>query len=72
MLSLIYFREKPGDPEWNVLEDRKIPFLLNFSQCKLLLNDFYPVIEHTSTVLKRDPGIDDFIILFISMIINSQ
>ena len=51
-----YFREKPGDPEWEKLEDMKTPFLLNFCQCKLSLGEFYPVIEHASTVLKREPG----------------
>ncbi|XP_033748310.1 AH receptor-interacting protein-like isoform X2 [Pecten maximus] len=55
MLEQLVLKEKPGDKEWAVLEDMKTPFLLNFSQCKLLLNDFYPVIEHTSTVLSRDP-----------------
>jgi len=34
----------------------KIPFLLNFAQCQLLLSDFYPAIEHTTEVLKKDPG----------------
>ena len=34
----------------------KVPFLLNYAQCKLFLKDYYPVIEHASTVLKRDPG----------------
>lgn len=34
----------------------KIPFLLNFAQCQLLLGDFYPAIEHTTEVLKKDPG----------------
>ncbi|XP_069135349.1 AH receptor-interacting protein-like [Argopecten irradians] len=55
MLEQLVLKEKPGDKEWAVLEDMKTPFLLNFSQCKLLLNDFYPVIEHTTTVLSRDP-----------------
>ncbi|KAL4223132.1 Aryl-hydrocarbon-interacting protein-like 1 [Mactra antiquata] len=54
LLEQLVMKEKPGDPEWNEIEDQKIPFLLNFSQCKLLLNDYYPVIEHTTTVLKRD------------------
>jgi hypothetical protein len=56
MYNFYIFREKPGEPEWNNLEDMKIPFLLNYAQCKLFLHDYYPVIEHTSTVLKRDPG----------------
>lgn len=33
----------------------KIPFLLNFAQCKLLQNDFYPVIEHCTTVIDTEP-----------------
>ena len=55
-LFIILSREKPGDPEWHTLEDKKIPFLLNFCQCKLSLGEYYPVIEHTTTVLKREPG----------------
>lgn len=31
--------------------------MLNYAQCKLLVNDFYPVIEHCSEVLEIDPGI---------------
>ena len=49
-------REKPGDEEFVKLDEMKIPFLLNFAQCQLLLNDFYPAIEHTTEVLKKDPG----------------
>ncbi|XP_045172004.2 AH receptor-interacting protein-like [Mercenaria mercenaria] len=55
LLEQLCMKEKPGDPDWHVLEDMKIPLLLNFSQCKLLLKEYYIVIEHTSTVLKRDP-----------------
>ncbi|WAR03984.1 AIP-like protein [Mya arenaria] len=54
ILEQLSMKEKPGDPEWQELEDQKTPFLLNFAQCKLSLGDFYPVIEHTTTVLKRD------------------
>ena len=49
-------REKPGDDDWKKLDDLKRPLLLNFSQCKLLTGDYYPVITHTSDVLARDPG----------------
>ncbi|XP_052238554.1 AH receptor-interacting protein-like isoform X2 [Dreissena polymorpha] len=55
ILEQLEMKEKPGDPEWHELEDRKIVFLSNFSECKLQIGDFYPVIEHTSTVLKRQP-----------------
>ncbi|KAK3084968.1 hypothetical protein FSP39_022158 [Pinctada imbricata] len=54
-LEQFILKEKPGDTEWNALEDSKTPFLLNFCQCKLFLKDFYPVIEHTTHVLTRDP-----------------
>jgi len=50
-------REKPGDEEFVRYDQMKVPFLLNFAQCQLLLSEFYPAIEHTSEVLKRDPGI---------------
>ena len=52
----LHYREKPGDEHWKALDDRKIPLLLNYSQCKLLCKDYYPVIEHTTEVLKKDPG----------------
>ena len=50
------FREKPHDDEWLELRIQKVPLLLNYSQCKLLMNEFYPVIEHCSEVLEIDPG----------------
>ena len=34
----------------------KVPFLLNYSQCKLYEEEYYQVIEHTSEVLKRHPS----------------
>ena len=49
-------REKPHDEEWLALREQKIPLLLNFSQCKLLASEFYPVIEHCTEVLEIDPG----------------
>ncbi|XP_046351533.1 AH receptor-interacting protein-like [Haliotis rufescens] len=55
ILEQLILKEKPGDEEWEELDKMKLPFLLNFSQCKLLEHDYYPVIEHTTTVLKREP-----------------
>ena len=59
-ITFIYFcsfhREKPHDEEWLALREQKIPLLLNFSQCKLIASEFYPVIEHCSEVLEIDPG----------------
>ena len=56
LLFLFHCREKPNDPEWIELNNKKIPLLLNFSQCKLSEHEYYQVIEHTSEVLKYQPG----------------
>jgi hypothetical protein len=53
---IVFIREKPRDIEWNELNAKKIPLLLNYAQCKLLLQDYYAVIEHCTTVLEFDPG----------------
>ena len=55
-IYLFFNREKPHDEEWLALREQKIPLLLNFSQCKLIASEFYPVIEHCSEVLEIDPG----------------
>ncbi|CAL1533773.1 unnamed protein product [Lymnaea stagnalis] len=55
MLEDLMLQEKPGDEEWKKLDQMKRPLLLNFSQCKLLTHDYYPVITHTSDVLDREP-----------------
>lgn len=56
MTFLNHFREKPHDIEWNKLNKQKLPLLLNFAQCKLSEGDYYPVIEHCTTVLQSEPG----------------
>ena len=53
-LEQLILREKPQDDEWLELRKQKVPLLLNFSQCKLSQNDYYPVIEHCSEVLEID------------------
>eukprot|EP00058_Branchiostoma_floridae_P026536 XP_002612027.1 hypothetical protein BRAFLDRAFT_59716 [Branchiostoma floridae] len=55
-IEQLLIREKPGDEEWVGLDSRKVPLLLNYSQCKLILGDYYPVIEHTTAVINRDEG----------------
>ncbi|ESO97344.1 hypothetical protein LOTGIDRAFT_206265 [Lottia gigantea] len=55
ILENLVLKEKPGTQEWEDLEDQKIVYLLNYSQCKLIEGDFYPVIQHTTTVLDRHP-----------------
>lgn len=48
-------REKPHDEEWLELVKLKNPLLLNFAQCKLLVKEYYAVIEHCSEVLQHEP-----------------
>lgn len=55
-LEQLCLREKPGDPEWLKLDQMKVPFLLNYAQCKLLDEDYYQVIKHTTTALEKDPN----------------
>ncbi|ESO05839.1 hypothetical protein HELRODRAFT_184898 [Helobdella robusta] len=55
LLDQLALKEKPGDEEYLEFEMKKIPFLLNYSQCKLYLDDFYSVIKHASEVLEKDP-----------------
>ncbi|XP_065214356.1 AH receptor-interacting protein isoform X2 [Planococcus citri] len=54
-IDQLQLREKPRDVEWNDLNQKKIPFLLNAAQCKLCLNDYYAAIEHCNSVLEIDP-----------------
>lgn len=49
-------REKPGTGEWKKLYSAKIPFLLNYSQCQLILGNYYDVIEQCTHVLQEHPG----------------
>lgn len=56
MLEQLILQEKPGDEEWKVLDDMKIPLLANYSQCQLVMKDYYKVIEHCGEVIKRDPN----------------
>lgn len=55
-LEQLCLQEKPHDDAWNMLNEKKLPFLLNYSQCKLFLEEYYEVIRHTTTVLEKiDP-----------------
>ncbi|KAK3864839.1 hypothetical protein Pcinc_029502 [Petrolisthes cinctipes] len=54
-LEQLMLREKPGDEEWELLYQMKVPLLLNFSQCQILQGQYYQAIEHCTTVLDKDP-----------------
>ena len=53
-LENLLLHEQPNSNEWLEVDTMRIPFLLNFAQCKLMLQDYYQVIEHTTTVLNKD------------------
>ncbi|XP_012527293.1 AH receptor-interacting protein [Monomorium pharaonis] len=55
ILEQLMLAEKPNDEEWSTLNQKKIPLLLNYAQCKLLNKEYYSVIEHCTTVLKTEP-----------------
>ena len=52
----LFSREKPQDDEWVELKRHQVPLLLNYSQCKLSLHDYKPVIDHCTEVLDFEPG----------------
>lgn len=53
-LEELSIREKPQSDPWNSIEEKKVPLLLNYAQCKLLMEDYAEVIRHTTTVLDFD------------------
>lgn len=53
---MCFNREKPNDVDWCALDIQRRPLLLNFIQCKLKLGDYYPAIEHATTLLSTDPS----------------
>ena len=55
-LESLSIREKPQSSEWDKIEHDKIPLLLNYSQCHLLLKDYPEVIRQTTKVLEIDPN----------------
>ena len=54
-LEQISTREKPGSDDWLEIEKMKVPFLLNFAQCRIKTKEFYKAIEHLTTVIEKDP-----------------
>lgn len=54
-LESVGIHEKPESEEWRRIEEIKVPLLLNYSQCLLLMEDYPQVIKHTSAALEIDP-----------------
>ena len=55
-LEQLILREKPQDEDSIALRKQKVTLLLNFSQCKLSLEEYYSVIEHFSEALEIEPN----------------
>ncbi|XP_069485071.1 AH receptor-interacting protein isoform X3 [Ambystoma mexicanum] len=46
-------KEQPGSPDWIQLDMKITPLLLNYCQCKLMLEEYYEVLEHCSSILNK-------------------
>ncbi|GMT15069.1 hypothetical protein PFISCL1PPCAC_6366 [Pristionchus fissidentatus] len=53
-LDTLLLREKPGDEEWNVLDNKNIALYLNLSQCYLKVGDMCEAEQTATEVLDRD------------------
>ena len=53
-LESLSLKEKPHSKDWNSIEAKKVPFLLNYAQCKLLSKDYADVVRYTTQVLEFD------------------
>lgn len=48
-------KEKPNDEEWNLINEKKLPILSNYSLCEFHLKEFHSCIKHTTEVLEFQP-----------------
>jgi AH receptor-interacting protein len=55
LLEDLMGREQPETEEWKKLDVTRIPLLLNYTQCQLILGHYNEAIEHTTTILDKDP-----------------
>ena len=53
-LEQLLTRERPGSKEHEELELKKIPFLMNYSQCMICKKEYYKAIEHLNTVIEKE------------------
>ncbi|KAI4890053.1 hypothetical protein NFI96_017193 [Prochilodus magdalenae] len=52
-LKNLQMKEQPGDVVWINLDQMITPLLLNYCQCKLMLGQYYEVLEHCSSLLNK-------------------
>lgn len=55
IVEQLMLKERAHDPEWDELASLKVPLLLNYSQCRLLAQDYYSVIQYCNEVLELQP-----------------
>ncbi|OQV22263.1 eIF-2-alpha kinase activator GCN1 [Hypsibius exemplaris] len=48
-------REQPESDDWKKLDVLRVPILLNYTQCQLILGHYNEAIEHTTTIIEKDP-----------------
>lgn len=53
-LEQLSIKEKPQSEEWDKIESDKLPLLLNYAQCKMVLQDYRDAIRHTTSALEID------------------
>lgn len=55
-LKSLQMKERPGDEHWIKLDLMITPLLLNYCQCKLLLGQYYEVLDHCSSIINKYEG----------------
>lgn len=48
-------KEQPKSETWYGIAKQKVPFLLNYAQCKLLTHDYAEAVRHTTSALEIEP-----------------
>ncbi|VDL62144.1 unnamed protein product [Hymenolepis diminuta] len=54
LIEQLILVEKPGEPEYEQLDQSRVPFYLNMAQCQFKLKDYYGAIRSASEALTRD------------------
>ncbi|KAM3179040.1 hypothetical protein ACTXT7_001345 [Hymenolepis weldensis] len=54
LIEQLILVEKPGEPEYEQLDQSRVPFYVNLAQCQFKLKDYYGAIRSASEALTRD------------------
>ncbi|XP_069782922.1 AH receptor-interacting protein isoform X2 [Narcine bancroftii] len=52
-LKNLQMKERPGDEQWMMLDQMVTSLLLNYCQCKMLLQEYYEVIEYCTSIINK-------------------